>query len=83
MLAVRCRNNGGLPAVRSRQQGVEAVMCTGVISFVVDLAVVNASAGERSLIHKHRAVASVSPGLTWWRVLRERKNVTVTFRAER
>ncbi len=43
----------GLFAVRSCQQGVEAVMRAGVVSFVMDVTVVDAGAGERSLVHKH------------------------------
>lgn len=47
---------GGLSAVGSGQQGVETVVCAGVISFVVDVTVIDAGAGERCLIHKHGAV---------------------------
>lgn len=70
---------GGLPAVGPCQQSVETIVGAGVISFVVDMAVVDAGAGERSLIHKQGAVTSVICGLTWCRVLRERAKVTVSF----
>lgn len=65
--------DGQLSAVGSGQQAVETVVGAGVVSFVVDVAVVDvdadAAAGKRSLIHKHGAVAGVVSGLTWCRVL--------------
>lgn len=51
---------GGVSAVGSGQQGVETVVCAGVIAFVVDVAVVDAGAGERRLVHKHRAITSMA-----------------------
>lgn len=68
---------GGLSAVGSGQQGVETVMRAGVIFFVVDVAVVDEGAAERSLIHKHGAVTTEVSRWTWRRVLRERTNVMV------
>ena len=67
----------GLSALGYGQQGVETVVRAGVISFVVDVAVVDAGADERGLVHKHGAVASVVSRLTRCRVLGERANVTV------
>lgn len=55
---------GGLSAVGPCQQTVETVVCAGVISLVVDVTVVDAGAGERSLVHKQGAVTSVISGLT-------------------
>lgn len=75
-------NNRGLP-IRLGQQDVDTIVCTGVISLVMGVVVVEAGAGKRSLVHKHRAVTSVCPGATQWRVLLEKENATVTFQAER
>lgn len=66
MLAVRGGNDMGLADVRLGQQGVKTVVSTGVMSFVVGVAVVEAGAGKCSLIHKHRAITSMCPGATWW-----------------
>lgn len=72
-------SGGGLSAVGSCQEGVETIVRAGVVSFVADVAVVDAAACERSLVHEHGAVTSVVSGLTWCGVLRERANVTLTF----
>lgn len=64
MWAVGSLSYGGLSAVGSSQQGVETIVRAGVVSFVVDVAVVDAGAGERRLIHEHGAVTSVVSGLT-------------------
>lgn len=71
MWTVRSLSDGGLSAVGSCQQGVQTIVRAGVISFVVDVAVVDAGAGERSLVYKHRAIAGVLSGLTRCRVLEE------------
>lgn len=42
----------GLSVVGSGQQGVETIVCAGVIFLIVDVAVVVAGAGESSLVHK-------------------------------
>ena len=60
---------GGLSAVGPGQQGVETIMFAGVVLFVVDVAVVDAGAGERSLVHKHGAVTAEVSRLTGCRVL--------------
>lgn len=54
-----CLSSRGLSAVGSCQQGVEAIVRAGVVSFVVDVTVVDAGAGERSLVHKDGAVTGV------------------------
>lgn len=64
MGTVRSLSYGRLSAVGPCQQSVETVVCTGVISLVVDVPIVDAGAGERSLVHKQGAVTSVIPGLT-------------------
>lgn len=61
---------GAPPAVGPCQQSVETVVCAGVVPFV-DVAVVDAGAGEHGLVHKQGAVVGVILGLTWCRVLRE------------
>lgn len=71
MGAERGRSAGVAPAVGPRQQGVEAVMGAGVVPFVVDVAVVDAGAGERSLVDKHGAATAGVPGATRRRVLAE------------
>lgn len=59
-------------------------MGAGVVSFVVDVAVVDveadAAAGERGLVHKHGAVAPVVSGLTWCRVLRGSEQMSRSVR---
>lgn len=69
-------SRGGLSAVGSCQQGVEAIVCAGVILLVVDVTVVDAGAGERGFVHEHGAVAGVVSGLSRCRVLRERKQMS-------
>lgn len=68
-------SHGGLSAVGSCQQGVEAIVRAGVILLVVDVTVVDAGAGESSLIHEHGAVAGMVSGLSLCRVLGERKQM--------
>ncbi len=62
---------GGLFAVGSCQQGVEAIVRAGVVSFVAYVTVVDAGAGKRSLVHEHGAIPGVISGLTLYRILRE------------
>lgn len=81
-MATGSLSSGGLSAVGSGQQGVETIVCAGVIFSVVHMAVVDAGAGECSLVYKHRAVTGVVSGLTWRRVLRG-ENVTVNSGVER
>lgn len=78
MRTVGSLSYGGLSAVGSCQQGVETIVRAGVVSFVVDVTVVDAGAGERSLVHEHGAVSRVVSGLTWCRVLWARANTRVT-----
>lgn len=61
----------GALAVGPRQQSVEAVMGTGVVPFVVDVTIVHAGAGERSLVDKHAAATGAVSGATQCRVLVE------------
>lgn len=46
-------------------------MGTGVVSFVVDVTVVHAGAGKRSLVDKQGAATGAVSGATWRRVLVE------------
>lgn len=55
---------GREPAAGPRKQGVEAVVGTGVVPFVVDVTVVDAGAGERSLVDKQGAAAGAVIGAT-------------------
>lgn len=71
MGAERVLSAGKAPAVGARQQGVEAVMGAGVVPFVVDVTVVHAGAGERSLVDKHGAATAGVPGAARGRVLAE------------
>lgn len=62
MWALRGLGSGGAPAVGPRQQSVEAVMGAGVVPFVVDVTVVRAGAGERSLVDKQGAGTTAVSG---------------------
>lgn len=73
----------GLSAVGSGQQGVETIVCAGIISFMVDVAVVEAGADKCSLVHKHGAITSVVSGLIQPRVLRTQANNMAMKRTER
>lgn len=74
---------GGLSAVGSGQQGVETIVCTGIIFFMVDVAVVDAGADKCSLVHKHGTITSMVSGLIQPRLLREQADVTAIKRTER
>lgn len=81
--AVRGLGNRKLPAVGPRQQGVETVVRAGVVSFVVDVSVVEAAAGERSLVHKHQAaVTRVISGRARCRRLGHVENTLLTAEAQ-
>lgn len=72
----------GRSAVGSGQQGVETIVCAGIISFMVDVAVVEAAADKRSLVHKHGAITSVVSGLIQPRVLRAEANIMAIKRRD-
>lgn len=74
---MRGLGSGGAPAVGPRQQSVEAVMGAGVVPFVVDVTVVRAGAGERSLIDKQGAGSTALSGAIRRGVLGERPKCEV------